>query len=100
MQLFLFHQLQRADKHNLVAVKRFAVFINGKAAGQRRRRWPMPTSAAFFQHLGLQSFKMRTAAAIVNVNAVRLVKNGNNMRAQGTQNYRRQSGCWRRWSSP
>ena len=87
VQLFLFHQFQRTDKHNLIAVKRSACFINGKAAvgvaivGNAH-------VCSFFQHFGLQSLKMRTAAAIINVNAVRLVKNGNNMRAQGTQNYR------------
>ena len=88
VQFFLFHQFQRADKHNLVTVKRFAGFINGKAAvgvavvGNAH-------VCAFFQHFGLQSFKVCAAATIVNVNAVRLVKNGNNMRAQSTQNYRR-----------
>ena len=88
MQLAALHKLQSANQHNLVAVHSLAVFVNNQAAVSVAVVSNANMSANL-DNLLLQSLQMRRAAAVVDVQTVRLVEDSNNLCAQAAQDNRR-----------
>ena len=83
IELFALHQLQSTNQHDLVAVQSLTIFVNYQAAvcitivGNAG----MSTN---LNNLLLQGLQMGGAAAIINIDAIGLVKNSNNFGAQAT----------------
>ena len=87
MQLVALHQLQSANQHNLVAVHSLAVFVNYQAAVGVAVIGDTYMSANL-DNLLLQSLQMSGAAAVVDVDAVRLVENCHNLSTETAQDNR------------
>ena len=87
MQLVALHQLQSANQHNLVAVHSLAVFVNYQAAVSVTVIGNTYISANL-DNLLLQSLQMSGAAAVVDVDTVRLVENCHNLCTEAAQDNR------------
>ena len=83
IELFALHQLQSTNQHDLVAVQSLTIFVNYQAAVSVAIIGNASMSTNL-NNLLLQGLQMGGAAAIINIDAIGLVKNSNNFGAQAT----------------